>query len=555
MRDDRRGKGLDKIYDSTISSGACRRRKPVAGVIGGTEIDTARLREEIVMADQDSEEDVVIPLAKGNEKANTTYSDVLRHIGQVVLIAAIGTLMLASGYTTFEGFQSFLPFEMSIFAAFGLQGTLFATEIFFAHLKTFRARFISVVTMILVMSLSITFSYIGLRAIFTRHVAERRDPIYEREDFRQKREALQQRAAEIRGAALEYLGEDELDLQAQASIAEAKKTTREQIANSLRSRIAHNEYYRVNPRETARLRRQLDLAQATADSLRIEAEKLRAKKGQSGSRKSPFTDYKPNVLGVQDNDWETLGHKYQELAALWGTMPEEFKRERALGPAPTKAVLRNGKIAEGQDHPTIEALASIRRPEPHETFALSLAGILDLIPFVALWMTRDKKVPLHRRLSSMRRWMKEMRVQTEMMDGILGWAWGVFTGFFFRRAATSDDPRVLAFQKFLTELRVEMEDFLQSATLPTGVSQLLKLRLMNLYTQANVTAFEAGRKLNTLAMQTYESCLDAIEQDGLDEHTKLRLRDFLGRHMEKYEDAVKAHSYDEEENTRTRKRR
>jgi hypothetical protein len=139
--------------------------------------------------------------------------------------------------------------------------------------------------------------------------------------------------------------------------------------------------------------------------------------------------------------------------------------------------------------------------------------------------------------------MKEVKLQVELMDGIFRWGWKVFVSFFFRRAYTNDDPRVVAFRRFLNNLRAELEDFLEQAALPGGIAELIRLQLTDLYSKSHEIAFEASSKLNESALRTHAVCLDEIERDGLEEGAKQQLKQFLNRHLERFDEAVRTASY------------
>jgi hypothetical protein len=469
-----------------------------------------------------------------------TFEEGLLNVGKILLVAAVIAFAVTSFVTTFRGFQSFLPEEAAFIAALGLQLTLTATEIFYAQVKTARARLVSFVTFLLVITLSVTFSYIGLRQIFTEHLAERRDPIYELNEFRSKRDQLQRDAAALRGAAIDYFNDLNLDVSAQADITTKDESTRRLIAENLRRQIRDYEARRLS---TVGLRRQLSAAETRAGSLRFEGARLGNQKELLSQQRKQVDAYNPTISNVTDRDWAALAGEFQRLSGVWGAMSEEFKLAHPLPQTPTRSVLRDGRIAEGQDHPTIEALNSISNPQPHEKFSLALAGILDLIPFVAVLMTKGKGKSLGERLADMRRWMKDVKLQVELMDGLFRWGWKVFVAFFFRRAYTNDDPRVVAFRRFLNDLRAELDDFLERAALPGATAELIRLQLTDLYAKSHEIAFEASSKLNESVLRTHAACLDEIKRDGLDEGAKQQLEQFLNRHLDRFDEAVRAASY------------
>src|ERR1051325_7153567 len=102
---------------------------------------------------------------------STRFEDLLLMGAKVILVIAVVAFAVTSFVTTFKGFQSFLPYEVALIAALGLQLTLTATEIFYAQVKTTRGRIVALATFLFVIPLAVTFSYIGLREIFAKHLA------------------------------------------------------------------------------------------------------------------------------------------------------------------------------------------------------------------------------------------------------------------------------------------------------------------------------------------------------------------------------------------------
>lgn len=477
------------------------------------------------------------------------FEKILIIAGQVLLGIAILAFAITSFIATFRGFQSFLPLEAAFVAALGLQATLTATGLFFAQAITFKQRSVAFASFLFALTLSVAFSYIGLREVFTINVAEKRKPTLESNEFREKRDELNTVALKIKGAIVNDLNTESIEIQTNGDIANQNEATRRVTAERLRGQIQAAQNRGSSQSEIRRLRRRLETAEASANSIAVDKARIGNEKSQLDLKKKRAAEYSPNFMGIATGDWGALQSEHQKLADIWGDMPQAFKTENGLPSAPSKRVLTaENKLDEGQDHPTIEALRSLEQPQSHERFALFLALLLDLVPFVAVMMTRPKGKPIYERLSQLRRWMRNVRVHVSLMDGIFAWLWNVITGFLFRGASASTDKRVRHFQKYLDQLRVEMQDFFDTANIPHGVAELLKVRLTDLYSKSYTIAFDSSSKLNEVVLGTYEACLDDINSDGLDANAKNRLQDFLNRHMEKFDLAVKNTNFAESAN-------
>ena len=430
-----------------------------------------------------------------------------------------------------------------------MQSTLTATGLFFAQAMTFKQRSVACLSFLFALTLSVGFSYIGLREVFTINVVAKRKPIQDLDEFRKKRDELNTAAVNIKGAVVEYLSTDSLDNQTNLDIAGQNEATRRVTAARIRGQLQAARNQGSSKSEIRRLSRRLATAEANANSLATEKARITNEKSQLNEKQKKAMEYSPSIVGIESVDWGALQAEHKKLADVWGDMPQAFKEENILPPAPTKLVLtEDGKFKEGQDHPTIEALRSLEQPEPHEKFAFILALLLDLVPFVAVLMTRPKSITISDRISKLRRWMRSVRIQVSLMDGVFAWLWNVITGFFFRGASASTDKRVRAFQEYLDQLRVEMQDFFDTANIPNGVAELLKVRLTDLYSKSFTIAFDSSSKLNEVVLTTYEACLDDIKSDGLDENAKNKLQDFLDRHMNQFDHAVKNTNFAESAN-------
>jgi hypothetical protein len=259
------------------------------------------------------------------------------------------------------------------------------------------------------MSLSATFSFVGLDGTLHTHINRVREKQFARAEFEEARDALDTHAHKIRAAALEQTNSDILSSQLELE--------RWQIEVR-------------NPRLHATRRF-------------IAAEKVRELQGILNTlekRRRKVEEYHPDFGRVTvDKDidvaYAMLQEERDKLAEVWSLMPASFRQQHLLPPMPARRTLmEDGTLREGQDHPFVETLKNLRQPDAVDKLALAIAIAFDIAPLLVLWLLSKKGEPLNQRIHKRRLAMARIGEETKAMEGVVRWFFGCFYQAFFARA-------------------------------------------------------------------------------------------------------------------------
>jgi hypothetical protein len=481
----------------------------------------------------------------------------LVRLGEVLFFVAVLALGTVSLGTSFAGLKTLMPGLQAVLAAFGLQSSMIAASILLARSHRFRQKLLFIVACVFTAGTSIFFSYVGLRAVLARQVADVRAPQIEKQHLSDEQTRLQEAALSLRGRALARLESDKTTAIANLDVASANRDVRELEARDyqLDLRTIHAEQIRLtadvslsDEERAARLmrlqaqerrdHRLLEIASAAGEKLELDAAENRV----SGQNLQTVRDQL--IASVPDfqsaKDWPTLRASYDKLGAVWGQMPLDFQSANPLPPPPSLTPLfENGRPTVGRDHPVVEAAWSITNlRDPSDIFSLVLAVLFDGIGLISIFATMGGNRKFPDRLAELRRWMAATTWQAQMMPGVLPWLGQTFRDVLWAPQIRLDDPRIAALEDTLIRLRQEMDEFLGGLRTSPNAFEGISVQLASLFSRANVIAFDSGEKLKNLALRSFGMLRDAIEGSTLAEADKEKARDFIQRQSARFTSAV-----------------
>lgn len=493
---------------------------------------------------------------------SSTGSDSLRlktalgRLGEILFFMAVVAFGAVSFGTSFSGLKTLLAILWAGVAAFALQGSLIGASILLARARLLRERLLLLVASILTACISIFFSYIGIRAVLVRQVAEVRAPLIERQRLSDEEARLQQAATSLRGRALARLENDHATTFASYKVASASRGARElearQYEDELHGIRTDLNELKVDTTLTAKERtarfaalqeqeqrdlRLLKVARAASGKLQLDAEEGRISSNNISNVRNKLIAYLPDFFAAKD--WRGLTNRYDRLAAVWDLLPLNFQTSNPLPKPPTESILVNGLPPSGFDQPVVEAARSIENlHKPSDIFALMLAFLFDGIPLISIFATAGVNHRFPDRLAHLRRWMEATTLQIQMMPGILPWLVYSVRDFFWTPSTKTDDPRIAAFESTLNQLKGEMDDFLEGLSDSPSAFEGISVQMASLFSRANVIAFDSAEKLKNLAMRMYRIFSDAVASSTLSDADKEKAREFVASQSERFTSAV-----------------
>jgi hypothetical protein len=480
----------------------------------------------------------------------------LTQAARIMLIAACVCYAIASVYTTFHGTRGIMPVPVGSALSVAVQFTMMAASIWFVHERLYWRRFWSLMAYLAAFAISTTFSYVGIRQILNASVQAQRRPLLEREQRRTDRNAIQsaaltlkaalnadfdrQRDARINDAAQSQIGVDA----AGADLENQRRHLSAQLA-ALRGLSAEIDASRLVDVERDIERTRLRIVSAEGRLSRSKTGLAAANKRLEDSRNRVDNLTKFNAAsGAAEPTPEAVQTAYEELGRVWTEAPADIRTLVNLPPAPGRTLVVDGRPIAGLDEPIIDAMRALwTKREPTDLLAAGIAALLDGVPFVALFMTR-RNDPVPVRVSKLRAWMNETRLQAELTDGILPWSADIVTTFLWRPPVRVVDDNVVAFERFVRHLRHVVEGDLLAITLPSETTAVLDTYLTDIFSRAQVMAFRRHADLRTLVARGRQVCRDIVMNADLAPEVRSELLETLERRLSQFEDGIAVHLQD-----------